>query len=119
MPKPVSHYVHVAAMTDVGRTRTKNEDAFVIADLTGGALLKDASNARFDVGERGVLLAVSDGMGGAEAGEVASALVIETITRDIAHTPPSAPRDQALTRAIEHAHEVVRGEGKRAQVHMG
>src|SRR6187551_2608713 len=67
-------YLSVAGHTDVGRVREKNEDAYVVADLTGGTLLDKAPHERFDVGERGVLLAVSDGMGGAHAGEVASAL---------------------------------------------
>jgi serine/threonine protein phosphatase PrpC len=62
-----SFYVSVAGHTDVGRVREKNEDAFTVADLTGGNLLDGAPHARFNVGERGVLLAVSDGMGGAEA----------------------------------------------------
>ena len=69
-----NHYVSVAAVTHVGKVRKNNEDAFVVADLTGGTLLEEHAHARFDVGERGVLLAVSDGMGGAQAGEVASAL---------------------------------------------
>ena len=46
-----------ASMTDTGRKRRHNEDAFVVADLTGGALLQDRAYARFDVGVRGVLLA--------------------------------------------------------------
>ncbi|MDF2693255.1 MAG: hypothetical protein K0S65_1638 [Labilithrix sp.] len=113
------HYVSVAALTHVGRVRENNEDAFVVADLTGGALLEQEAHARFDVGERGVLLAVSDGMGGAQAGEVASALVIETLTREIAEAPLETPRDTTLTEAILRAHEVVRVEGKRAHARMG
>jgi serine/threonine protein phosphatase PrpC len=112
------HYVSVAAVTHVGRVREKNEDAFVVADLTGGGLLQEHSHARFDVGERGVLLAVSDGMGGAPAGEVASALVIETITREIAKAPLEPPND-ALAEAIQRAHEVVRTEGEHIHARMG
>jgi PPM family protein phosphatase len=119
MSGQIPHYVNVAAMTDVGRVRQKNEDAFVVADLTGGDVLKEASHARFDVGERGVLLAVSDGMGGAQAGEVASALVIDTITREIGQAPPDASRDKTLTSAIERAHEAVREQGKRDHARMG
>jgi PPM family protein phosphatase len=119
MSSESSHYVSVAALTHVGRVRENNEDAFVVADLTGGALLEQETHARFDVGERGVLLAVSDGMGGAQAGEVASALVIETLTREIAEAPLETPRDTTLTEAILRAHEVVRVEGKRAHARMG
>ncbi|MBX3258216.1 MAG: serine/threonine-protein phosphatase [Labilithrix sp.] len=114
-----SHYVSVAAVTHLGRVREKNEDAFVVADLTGGGLLDERSHARFDVGERGVLLAVSDGMGGAQAGEVASALVVETITREIAGAPLETPRDAALMEAVQRAHEAVRVHGERVQARMG
>jgi serine/threonine protein phosphatase PrpC len=102
-----SFYVSVAGHTDVGRVREKNEDAFIVADLTGGNLLDGAPHARFNVGERGVLLAVSDGMGGAEAGEVASALVLETLTRALAKAPPETPRDKLMTDAIQRAHQAV------------
>jgi len=111
--------VSVAAVTHIGQVREKNEDAFVVADLTGGGLLKDQAHARFDVGERGVLLAVSDGMGGAQAGEVASALVVETITKEIADAPLETPRDTMLNDAIQAAHEVVRQQGKRDRARMG
>jgi len=113
------HYVSVAAVTHVGKVRTNNEDAFVVADLTGGALLQEQSHARFDVGERGVLLAVSDGMGGAQAGEVASALVVETITREIQDAPLETPRDTTLAEAVRRAHEAVRSQGRRDQARMG
>lgn len=119
MPAESMHYVSVAASTDVGRVRENNEDAFVVVDLTGGALLAEHSHARFDVGERGVLLAVSDGMGGAQAGEVASALVVETITREIVEAPLDTPRDATLTEAIQRAHERVRDQGQRDQARMG
>jgi PPM family protein phosphatase len=100
-------YLSVAARTDVGRVRKKNEDSFVVADLTGGALLGDEPVRRFPVAERGVLLAVSDGMGGEAAGDVASALVVETLQRELAAGPPDAPRDAILEAAVQKAHKVV------------
>jgi serine/threonine protein phosphatase PrpC len=114
-----SFYVSVAGHTDVGRVRQKNEDAFTVVDLTGGNLLDGASHARFNVGERGVLLAVSDGMGGAEAGEVASALVLETLTRALAKAPPETPRDKLMTDAIQRAHQAVFQLAQRESKKMG
>ncbi len=76
--------LEVCAQTDVGRVCRKNEDAFVIADLTGGNLLGERQVGRFEIGDRGVLLAVSDGVGGHQAGEVASALVVESLRRSLA-----------------------------------
>lgn len=118
MAAPPSFYLSVAGATDVGRQRKNNEDAFVVADLTGGTLLDGATHQRFDVGERGVLLAVSDGMGGASAGEVASALVVETLTRALADAPPDAPRDALMNEAVQRAHARVR-DAARGSAKMG
>ena len=64
--------IRVFGKTDLGRTRDHNEDRFLVADLTR----QDASLLprvrEHDVGERGSLLVVADGMGGAAAGELAS-----------------------------------------------
>ena len=104
-----SVHLSVSGRTDIGRVRKNNEDSFVVADLTGGELLGDEPVRRFEVRERGVLLAVSDGMGGARAGEVASALVVETLTRAMASASPiEGPRDTLMEAAVQQAHRVVR-----------
>ena len=97
----------VVARTDVGLVRATNEDSFVIADLTGGSLLDEQTLARFEIGQRGVLLAVSDGMGGHQAGEVASALVVESLRRSMAQQPPSGPPDALLEKAALRANREV------------
>jgi serine/threonine protein phosphatase PrpC len=102
-----SIHLSVSALTDAGRVRPNNEDAFVVADLTGGMLLDHQPVRRFEVGERGVLLAVSDGMGGEQAGEVASALVVETLSRAMADAPLDAPRDALMEAAVQKAHRAV------------
>ena len=112
-------YVSVAGATDVGKEREKNEDALVVADLTGGTLLGSVQHARVDVGERGVLLAVSDGMGGAQAGEVASALVVETLTRAMKDASPDTPRDALMNDAIQRAHRAVWETATRESKKMG
>src|SRR6266704_3321405 len=71
--------VEVCAKTDLGRTRDHNEDHFLVADLTRrDASLKPAVRTH-EIGERGSLFVVADGMGGAAAGEVASEMATETI----------------------------------------
>lgn len=70
----------IAAKSDVGRVRTNNEDAFGLLDLTRGTRLETGPTAvELPIGEDGLLLALSDGMGGHQAGEVASALVLESL----------------------------------------
>jgi serine/threonine protein phosphatase PrpC len=112
-------YLSVAGYTHIGKVRTNNEDAFVVADLSGGPLLGQAPHARLDVGEHGVLVAVSDGMGGAEAGEVASALVVETLTRALARAAPDSPHDALLNDAIQKAHRAVWNVAQRESKKMG
>ncbi len=91
--------------TDKGLVRAANEDAFVIADLVGGDL--GNSVGRFEVGERGVLLAVSDGMGGHQAGEIASALVLESLERSMAAQGANEPPDALMARATSQANRTV------------
>ena len=81
--------IDAVGLTDVGLKRTNNEDAFVIADLTGNVWTTEPQMVSVQVGERGVLLAVSDGMGGAEAGEVASAMVVESLREHLEEASPS------------------------------
>ena len=94
----------VAGLTDVGIVRTNNEDAFVVADLDRDAKVDVAKATEFDVKEKGMLLAVSDGMGGEAAGEVASGLVIETLRRVLATAAPSdEASNSGIAKAVEHA----------------
>jgi len=71
----------VAAKTDTGRVRDHNEDAYLVVDLDTAKCSE--STVEFSVGDRGVLLAVSDGMGGAAAGEVASAVSCDALLTEL------------------------------------
>jgi len=88
--------ITVYGQTDVGLVRSNNEDALVIADLTHDRVVEEKRLARFEIGGAGVLLAVSDGMGGHEAGEVASAIVVDSLRRAMTSRAPSATRDEVL-----------------------
>jgi serine/threonine protein phosphatase PrpC len=101
--------VVVSARTDVGRVREANEDACSITELQSGLEIDafDADRA-VDVGKRGLLLALSDGMGGAEAGEVASALVVEVLQAELQRAedgPIAHLFEEAVRRANGAVHE--------------
>jgi protein phosphatase len=119
--------IHVFGKTDLGRTRDHNEDRFLVADLTrrDASLLPQVRD--HEVGERGSLFVVADGMGGAAAGELASAMATEAIYDQLVtawgeEKEPTAQRfAYRLKEAVEvansriHAHAIahpdVRGMG--------
>jgi protein phosphatase len=71
--------VEVFGRTDVGRTRDHNEDSFLVADLTRRVASLQPDVREHEVGPRGTLFVVADGMGGAAAGEIASDMAVDTI----------------------------------------
>lgn len=74
--------VRIVGATDVGLVREHNEDNFLIVDLDSGET--DFLHQReYDLGERGAMLVVCDGMGGAAAGEVASHMAVESMRRQL------------------------------------
>lgn len=97
----------VFGLSDIGRVRQNNEDAFVIADLMQSHPIHATSEPiTLQVDSRGVLLAVSDGMGGAQAGDVASALTLHALRSEM----PAGQRgsaEAALVASVEKANEQV------------
>ena len=74
--------IKLAAGTNVGLIRQNNEDNFIVSsDLSTSEWLIPQAGPYADLGEFGALLVVADGMGGANAGEVASAMAVETIQK--------------------------------------
>jgi serine/threonine protein phosphatase PrpC len=80
---PLDIIVNVFGRTDVGRTREHNEDAFVVCDLTTDNATLQPEVRKHRLGERGTLFMVADGMGGAAAGEIASAMAVEVILGEL------------------------------------
>ena len=103
----------VAVKTDVGRTRTTNEDAYLFADVASGVPKTTNGVARFDVGARGALLAVSDGMGGHNAGEVASAMTLVSLYQTLVEHGPGAETGARIKAAVEQANLRVFEAGQR------
>jgi serine/threonine protein phosphatase PrpC len=99
--------VHVFGKTDVGRTREHNEDAFVVADLTTMNATLQPEVRTHVPGDRGSLFMVADGMGGAAAGEIASALATEVVLSELESRWSQAPAKspEAFAVAIKSATE--------------
>ena len=68
----------MTAVTNVGLVRTNNEDNFIVnPDLTSSDwLIPSDTEAIIPLGKNGCVMVVADGMGGMNAGEVASELAV-------------------------------------------
>ena len=104
--KPV--VIHVFGKTDLGRTRDHNEDRFLVADLTRREASLQPQVRDHDVGERGSLLVVADGMGGAAAGELASEMATDAIYTQLvsAWSEEPEPTAQRFAFRLKEAVEV-------------
>lgn len=118
-PRSISSSVHidVAAVTDTGKVRERNEDHYFVA--RGGrhitTLLTNipSGDVPSQFGETGYLMIVADGMGGHAGGEVASRMAIATLINIILHVP-----DWILRLDEEHAQKVMERAAQRyRQVH--
>lgn len=69
----------IAAKTDVGIVRENNEDNFQASSDLSIEPMRWVNNEICSLGEKGALLVVADGMGGMNAGEVASQIAIDTV----------------------------------------
>ena len=78
--------VQVFGKTDLGKTREHNEDCFLVADLTTRSASLQPAVRDHEVGERGSLFVVADGMGGAAAGELASDMATQAIYNHLSKT---------------------------------
>ncbi len=80
--------VETHATSHIGRVRKGNEDNYLLLQVSDSNLWTSSQNPdefiiesqKFEIDENGVILAVSDGMGGALAGEVASKMAVETVS---------------------------------------
>lgn len=105
-------------LTDKGPFRKNNEDAFLLMtfDSNEAQLLGKEGEAAFELGD--FVFAVSDGMGGANAGEFASRIAVQAITQRFPkhysrHTPDTSEEHiQLMVKLFEqiHAEMVVMGQ---------
>lgn len=80
--------VETHAASHIGRVRKGNEDNYLLLNISDAKAWTSSQedgefvieSQKFDVTANGVVMAVSDGMGGALAGEVASTMAVETVS---------------------------------------
>lgn len=111
--------VRVCGLTDVGRKRTNNEDAWLVSNLLGETTTQPTTPTEITAGDKGVLIAVSDGMGGARAGEVASALVVQSLERELGAFGVSDEVTKTMNAAVEKANREVWQEARAEEAKHG
>jgi protein phosphatase len=93
--------IRAAALTDVGMMRELNEDAIVTLEFFRDSQVEPSQN---------FLYVVCDGMGGAEAGETASAIAVQTIrdyVEDRFRRGETHAIGDSLTAALEEANRLI------------
>lgn len=98
----------IGGASDTGRRRQKNEDHYLIARLTRGLQVTESSVAATDTLEctQGWLMLVADGIGGHEAGEIASEMAVSAVAeRVLSAFPWNVAGDRAVS-DLNHAAEV-------------
>lgn len=124
--RPRDEDLDLFGMTHTGLVRAENQDHFLLATIHPQVVVHNTSLPEADKlplrGQRlATIMLVADGVGGGVAGEEASRLATETITRYVASsmrcyhaTGPHRDREflDALHEAAMEAHETVRAEAK-------
>ena len=108
--------VETHATSHVGRVRKGNEDNYLLLHVTDSKIWTSSQDTgefvvesqKFEIDDKGVILAVSDGMGGALAGEVASKMAVDTVSQrflggDIEVTVSPEDSDESLINRLYNA----------------
>lgn len=129
-PPPVN--IECAGKTDIGQQRDSNQDHFMIADLHKNMRISDSS-VPFSQSElfgrtMGKLLFVADGVGGANAGSVASRMAIEKMAEHLLNSMhwlffPTQPEIEKFVEDLKagayRSHSAVREDSEGNPEHHG
>jgi protein phosphatase len=96
--------LHFDGLTDIGVRRLNNEDAWWIGEAGGAHCFMEPGPAPLHVllGPDGglALLLVSDGVGGANAGEVASQMAVNSVSGELSRAPAALKDAQTVRQTI-------------------
>src|SRR5712664_35514 len=105
-------HIELHAKSDVGRVRRGNEDSFLVLELSTQQTWSGADGTdppkeltQFELGEKGLVLVVSDGLGGALAGDVASRMAVDSVREMImgGNSEDGCDPDASLVECLKHA----------------
>jgi PPM family protein phosphatase len=120
--------VEIHAASHVGRIRRNNEDNFLLLNLSNSNFCKKSTgfdevniqSQKFKIDENGIVLAVSDGCGGALGGDEASELAVESVRNMLAGKVPNP--DTLIKRLYDatlYANQQVHNLGRSAYEYNG
>jgi serine/threonine protein phosphatase PrpC len=93
-----------AAVTDPGRIRESNEDTFVVEPVAAAGETPDGTDGADEAPAAPMVFAVADGMGGHQAGEVASAIAADVVRERLAD---GAPNVDVVIAAVQEANAAI------------
>lgn len=119
----------IHAASHIGRVRRGNEDNYLLLHLSRSKTWTSSQDQnefvihskKFEIDENGLVVAVSDGMGGALAGEVASQMAVETVSKRLLNDDPDAtvlpngPKNTLVERlydATVYANHLIHNQGR-------
>ncbi len=108
---PATLHLRWSGLTDRGKFRSNNEDAFLAMLLNASGIKYLGKTGEASVVDSDFIFAVSDGMGGERSGEFASRIAVEKITLQLpqqfglSEERFSAYSDDILTALFESIHE--------------
>jgi protein phosphatase len=108
-----SVHAEVVGESDIGLVRERNEDVLLAMDLASGESHEPGAVWTVELGERGILLAVLDGMGGAAAGDRASRLAADIFSQRVQASGATSTLElgRSMGSAILEANRRIREEG--------
>lgn len=88
-----------AALTDVGCVRTNNEDNFIVSTSVDSKVWT-FSNEIVELKGKGAVVVVADGMGGTNAGEIASDIAVKSVVEEFGNIPDNVVGDDISIKAF-------------------